>query len=57
MINISIPELDINQLEAVIDRLEAAISAREADSVRLFRIEAAANDALCALDTLLGEDR
>lgn len=40
-------------LEAATDRLEAAVMAREHDAVRLVRLEAAANDALAALDSVL----
>jgi hypothetical protein len=40
-------------LEAAVDQLETAVSARERDNVRLVRLEAAANDAIAALDSLL----
>jgi hypothetical protein len=43
-------------LEDAVDRLETAISTRERDNVRLVRLEAAANDAIAALDSLLEGD-
>jgi hypothetical protein len=44
-----------NALEAAVDKLEAAVTVREHDSVRLVTLEAAANDAIAAIDTLLGD--
>lgn len=43
-------------LEVAVDQLETAVGARERDSVRLVRLEAAANDAIAALDSLLEGD-
>ncbi len=43
-------------LEAAVDQLETAISMREGDNIRLIRLEAAANDAIAALDSLLDGD-
>jgi hypothetical protein len=39
----------------VLDRLEAALAARESENLRLRRIEAAAVEALAELDALIGD--
>ncbi len=45
----------IGRLEAVLERLEAALAARETENQRLRKIEAAATEALADLDALLGD--
>jgi len=45
----------VERLEAALDRIEAAIAARDAETVRLRRIEAAASGALAELEALLAE--
>ena len=42
------------RLKAALDRLEAALSASEAENARLRRIEAASKSALTDLDALIG---
>jgi hypothetical protein len=42
-----------DRLEGVLERLEAALAAREAENRRLKRIESAAGEALAELDALL----
>lgn len=45
----------MERLEEVLERLETALAAREAENMRLRRIEAAATAALADLDALIGE--
>lgn len=51
------PDSLTDALEAAANKLEAVVALRERDSVRLVKLEAAANDAIAAIDTLLGDER